>query len=164
MFLISQKNDTICSSATGVFACKITLVNDQNIFYDQEFVSLDKVLWYSRSGVRTFLKNEKKVDYVDIGAEINYMRMCLRKNHNEWKSGVICQVFGTGVAAAGAALISTTEVNSTSDLGTQIGIAGGLLALVGQIIVLDSHKWIGRAGAGVSLNQNGIGVLYRFKN
>jgi hypothetical protein len=164
MFLISQKNDTICSSATGVFACKITLINDQNIFYDQEFVSLDKVLWYSRSGVRTFLKNEKKVDYVDIGAEINYMRMCLRKNHNEWKAGTLCQVFGTFIAASGVFLIQTAEVKSTSDQGTQFTIVGGLLALVGQIIVLDSHKWINRAGAGVSLNENGIGVLYRFKN
>lgn len=68
----------------------------------------------------------------------------LQKAHEQYSSGTLILGIGVATAAIGTVLhISSTENNNPAK---GLMIAGGATTVVGGIIQIDSHKWIGRAG------------------
>ena len=80
----------------------------------------------------------------------------LTKCHKQWTTGL--GVVGSGFIVSGfGILISSTNgvykssYNSVSNPkdGAYIIGAGGLISLIGSIIMIDSHKYIGRTGLNI---------------
>ena len=86
---------------------------------------------------------------IKISDELTYIRNNLNNCHKEYRTGLIFIGVGIGVGTIGA--LTHTSV---------ISIIGGVSGLVGTIIMIDSHKWIGRIGIGVA--GNGVNVKYVF--
>ncbi len=112
----------------------------------------------------------KVVKFVNVVDELNFLKNNLSKSHSEYKTGLKISLAGLGVIGAGA-LISTfknvthnnykTMMSTTIEMN-QIGagvICFGILGeLVGRVIMIDSHKWLGRASVGIG----GKGVTVKY--
>lgn len=108
-----------------------------------------------------------------IEANVNHINTNLIKCHEQWRDGLGITVFGIGVSTLGVVIINQNYNNYTSgshnikpsnyknneNVGLIITGVGGLTSLIGTIIMLDSHKYIGKAGLGI----NGNAITYRFK-
>jgi hypothetical protein len=70
-----------------------------------------------------------------LRASMIFVREQLNESHHQFKSGLMVGVLGF------AASCSAIPLNSPEVL-----IFGGVLQLMGGLIMLDSHKYIGRAG------------------
>lgn len=107
-----------------------------------------------------FKQIETKLSELDKNTQI--LQSNLDKCHKQWVRGGSLCVFGvvtTGVASG--LYIQGIQDKSTETIATSklfLGI-GGLFTLVGSVIMIDSHKWIGKSGLSVS---NG-GIVYKFK-
>ncbi len=155
-----SQNDTIVKKNSKSITCTITLVNEGAVFYKDKKDNGDQVLisdvaYYSQSGKRTYVNNiaNMRTDSVLISDELNYLKRCLVKSHQEYCAGI--GVIGLGIAGTVGVGLADIEDKNILLLFTS-GIS-----LVGTIIVIDSHKWFKRAGLGI--NKNGIGVKYIFK-
>jgi nucleoside recognition membrane protein YjiH len=85
------------------------------------------------------------------------IQMNLEKCHKLWSTGLIMNFAGIAISAGGLASINTSNIQS-SDFG--LPIAGGVMSLIGTIVMINAHKYIGKAGLGLSAN----GIRYRFKS
>lgn len=86
----------------------------------------------------------------------------LTKCHNQWGYGAGVTGAGIGFSGIGTWLLIETNTNPTQKdptVGYAMIAGGGLLQLIGTIVMLDSHKYIGKAGLSLS---NG-GIKYTFK-
>lgn len=68
-----------------------------------------------------------------------YMRENFKKSHNEFSIGL------AGVFLGGA--VSATSLALEGDSKTRFIVIGSFLSTVGMFVMLDSHKFIGRAGS-----------------
>jgi len=77
-----------------------------------------------------------------------YMRDNLNRAHSQFVTGAGMTLGGIAVASLGAILEPTTNEDGSIDDSAQKAtiIGGSVLALVGAIFMIDSHKYIGRAG------------------
>jgi hypothetical protein len=66
-----------------------------------------------------------------------YHSECFRACQKEFITGAIISLAGLGISAVSLAL-------DPIKLGISLG--GSALSLIGGIVMIDSHKWIGRAG------------------
>lgn len=86
----------------------------------------------------------------------------LNKCHNQWGYGAGVTITGFGFSGIGTWLLIESDKYSTSNdqtVGYAMIAGGGLISLIGTIVMLDSHKYIGKAGLSLS---NG-GIKYTFK-
>lgn len=171
LFSYSQ-NDTIFTKEGKVIVGQITLINDQNVFYMnkkgyEETVHLSKTNYYVKGGIKSivnYVDNSNQItilnstDTVNLTQEINYMRNCLLKSYNQFKIGAISFCSGIAVSGIGVALIS-----KQSQLSLPLYGLGGLVSIIGAAIMIDSHKWIGKAGLGMSGKGDSVTIYYRFK-
>ncbi len=97
----------------------------------------------------------------NIKEELDYMKECFRKCHNNYSIGVGISIVGLLVAASGISIDAkkATINDSNSNIGIYMIYSGLGLSLIGSLTVMNSHKWIGRAG----INANGIGVNIKRK-
>lgn len=80
----------------------------------------------------------------------------LTKCHKQWTTGL--GVVGSGFIVSGfGTLISATNGSNPKDGAYIIG-AGGLISLIGSIIMIDSHKYIGRTGLNIEVGK----ITYKF--
>jgi len=93
-----------------------------------------------------------------INKEIESIQTNLFDCHKQYRTGLITSlagfvIVGSVIAANNNPSVKVRESNQT--YGKYIMIAGGVCSLIGSIIIIDSHKFIGRAGVGqVSLTWN----------
>jgi hypothetical protein len=157
--------------------CRITLVNDANIFYSyrkkktewSEFIPLSSVKEYYQNGTKGVIisKPDNTLEIVDSNqvSVRGYLTLIWTAGdeliiaHNHYYLGMALSALGGVVVATGA---------NGVDAKTKAGIGGGLL-LIGAILMIESWSHIGRAGellkgSSVSLGatQNGLGLCYRF--
>lgn len=100
------------------------------------------------------------------------MQNNLNKCHKQWVDGLGINIFGLGVSALGVVIVNQNYNNYSANSGNikpsnyknneNVGLiitgVGGLAMLVGTIIMIDSHKYIGKAGLGIDNN----GIVYKF--
>ncbi len=158
----AQQNDTIVRKNGTLFSCTIAQVADTVIYYSgsEDYskdkidklpkIKLRKVQLYKNAGV--WYNNKKEVvanpvREINIGDEMKFMRENLRKCHNIYSVGIGLQLFGMGGIAYGAVS------------GESIGyLAGSGLALVGTLLSVYSHSFLGNAAVGIG----GAGLKFRY--
>lgn len=84
---------------------------------------------------------------VTISNELKFIRMNLRKSHNQFKTGAV--MYAASVIPIGLGFASNQP---------PLIYAGGVISLIGTIVMINSHKYIGRAGIGFG----GEGVKVRY--
>jgi len=95
---------------------------------------------------------------VELNNEI--IQSNLKKCHNQWRDGLGITVFGLGTSIIGSYMsLNADNIGDKSNVGIIIVGVGGITSLIGTIIMLDSHKYIGKAGLNIEAN----GLVYRFK-
>lgn len=80
----------------------------------------------------------------DLQAGQYKIELNLQKANEQYSSGTL--LLGIGVATSVIGAMLHTQSDDPGPAGTSLMIGGGATALVGGIIQIDSHKWIGRAG------------------
>lgn len=102
-------------------------------------------------------KAQSKIDtipkQVKIQDEFIYMRKCLKKAHKQYSDGLVISLTGLTMAAG----FSLYKDPNKRVFFTYLG--SGLM-LTGSIIMIDSNKWLGRAGIGIG--GSGVNVKYVF--
>jgi len=86
----------------------------------------------------------------------------LAKCHKQWIHGGGLNIAGVGFMGIGTWLLvetTTNPIRKDPTVGYCMIGAGGILSLIGTIVMLDSHKYIGNSGLSI---QNG-GIVYKFK-
>ena len=81
--------------------------------------------------------------------------------HKKWTKGLNISGVGFMVTVFGGYTVMNynNNSNSTTNIGLVITGTGGLLSIIGSLIMIDSHKYIGRSGIGIGSN----GITYNFK-
>ncbi len=169
-FCYHAQTDTIFKKDKKQIICSITFINNNSIFYTErkdpgKYIDLGLVSIYSLNGKRTDpSKPENKIifpvqtpDTISVALELDYMKTCFRNHGRQYYTGVITVLSGFAVTGGGTAL-SLTNTNA----GAAIAGIGAVVTLVGTIIMVDSHKWIRRAGLGINGKGNSVGIYYRF--
>jgi hypothetical protein len=89
----------------------------------------------------------------------NNTALNMQKCHSEFKTGAYL-IIGS-IFLEGAVLINSGNNSSASaQPTTQINILAGISGLIGTILIIDSHKFIGRIGK-LQINPNGL--IYHLK-
>lgn len=104
----------------------------------------------------------KIINQLNVQAEsINRMSLYLDYCDGRYRTGSIMAISGVGITGAGLLInsLGNGEGNSNSNAPIIVSGIGGLLTLIGGILIVDSHKWIGRAGR-VKVDKNSIS--YKF--
>lgn len=83
--------------------------------------------------------------------DLTYVKENLNRSHEEFKKGTI--LIGCGLTFS--SLVFTTNP-SDYKMQRTILVIGGLMTATGVIFQIDSHRWIGKAGA------SGLTVGYKF--
>jgi len=88
---------------------------------------------------------------------INRMSTYLDYCDSEYRTGTILTMSGIAAGSAGLLFegLGNGQGNENSNAPVIVAGIGGLLTLIGTIVIVDSHKWIGRAGR-VRLDANKI--------
>jgi hypothetical protein len=171
IYFLGAQNDTIFRKEGSSISTRITLVTEQSIYYllstgDGAEIDLNEVRMYSQSGIRydpqlvssQIQKSKTTVDTVYISKELYYLKHCLRKGHVEFLNGTATMCFGITFTSFGTYL----AVNEQSGAAPLL-VIGSVLSTIGTIIMIDSHKWFGRAGQGVNGKGNEKAIYYKFK-
>ena len=164
-----SQTDTIFKKDKSIMVCTITFANNDNIFYSEKkdpgkFIDVKKVSLYSQNGKRTDPSLIKVVsvphttDTISAALEIEHMKYCFRRFSKEYNTGVIIGLAGFGVSGIGLA-ISRSDENA----GFAIAGAGFIATLIGGIIMIDSHRWLHKAGFGINGKGNSVSIYYTFK-
>ncbi len=99
----------------------------------------------------------------EVNANMQIMQLNLIKCHKQWNIGLTATVFGMGSVVIGGIITISDNIDPSHDKSNKTGLifsgVGGLIMLVGEVIMLDSHKYINKAGLGLSNK----GLVYRFK-
>jgi len=92
---------------------------------------------------------------------INRISLYLDYCDGRYRTGTIMAMSGLGITGAGLLInsLGNGEGNSNSNAPIVVSGMGGLLTVIGGILIIDSHKWIGRAGR-VKVDKNSIS--YKF--
>lgn len=154
------QQDTIFTKNGVTILCTITGITSDNIFFTNSegqkgrYVDKRKVVRYSQEGKTAFTTPVIK-DSASADKELNFLRSCLKRHSKEYFTGVTI----TGVGLAGS-IVGGALSAEFPDTGFPIIIASGVVALVGTIVTIDSHKWFKRAALGVT--GSGAYVRYTF--
>lgn len=165
---LGAQQDTIQTKNERLITCNILHVGMASIEYKDQsekikYIDLFQVQWFSNNGKRSEGRSRSKEvvtmkkDTVNLTEELTYLRFCLTKFHNQYTTGQSITFFGTALGAT-SLFITKDQV-----FRQQLGIGGLVILLVGIGCTIDAHKWLGRAGWGVSGKGNSVEVHYRFK-
>jgi len=166
-FCLAQ-DDTIFTKQKLVIPCTIILETYNSIEYthadgDALQIDLFRVEKYSKNGTRikggAKPKNVliKRTDTVDISAELLHLRTCMSKFHAQYTTGLSFMLIG------GSLMGTSLFFDQGDNMRTGLGIGGVVIALVGIATSVDAHKWMQRAGLGVSGKGNSVEIIYRLK-
>jgi len=167
LLLAQDYPDLIIKENGDTLKCKITFVNDQNIFYNYKhkkseksaYISLGEVSNYSNEGIvskpdlKILPKSENPVSSMPSSSAGDE----LMKTTDIMNIGFVFQ--GIGLAAAGMSLTVGTDGNAMKTLGyTSIGAS-----LVGTVLIIVGVQHIGKAGRLMSsrVTFSGSGFIIR---
>ena len=187
--LSNSQTDTIFKKDKSTIICTITFANNDNIFYSEKkdpgkFIEVKKVSLYSQNGKRTdpslikvissdpslvkptstepslvkVIAAPHLIDTISATLEIEHMKYCFRRFSKEYYTGVIVGLAGFGISGIGLAIARSDE-----NAGFAIAGAGFIATLVGGIIMIDSHRWLHKAGFGINGKGNSVSIYYTFK-
>lgn len=95
------------------------------------------------------------MDTVSITEQVDYMRKCFIKSNEKYVLSKFVKFFSVTPIIAGSAVLV-----SDPNLATFFFVLGGGLQIAGFAIDMSSHRWLKKAGYGLSGRLNG--VVYTF--
>jgi hypothetical protein len=90
-----------------------------------------------------FAQDSTKIYLQQLKSSIIYTRNNLEKAHKEFTTGWIISAGGIAVSIAGTSISSDASQGSSTNALVYIG---SFITLIGMITIIDSHKFVGRAG------------------
>lgn len=103
---------------------------------------------------------KQKILALETNTEI--LQSNLNKCHKQWSLGLGINAAGLGFSGVGTWLLIETSTNPTRKdptVGYAMIASGGVLSLIGTLVMLESHRYIGEAGLSFSKG----GIVYTFK-
>jgi len=162
------QNDTIFTKQKLIIPCTISLETYNSLEYTDavgktQWIDLFSIEKYSKNGIRikggAKPKNTMytKTDTVDISAELLHLRTCMSKFHTQYTAGFSFMLIG------GSLMGTSLFFDQGDNLRTGLGIGGAVFVMVGIVTSIDAHKWMQRAGLGISGKGNSVEIVYRLK-
>lgn len=167
---LQAQQDTIFRVSGPAIVCTITHIEAEYIYFDvykskDRYIHKENVLYYSVNGKRenalvpmAYQPGGSLKDTVILSQELDFMKQCLRKCHKEYIIGLS--------AIGGAALLNVTGgllLEGSAEVGITMIFLGVVSFIAGEYMMIDSHKWINRAGLGLTGRGGQVGVYYRLK-
>lgn len=160
-FTAGAQLDTI-HTITGIkIACKIIDISDSALRYRpvggwRQTIPLRQLSSYTykrerytlRDGstsqkpepLNTAVQTTQPDKTAELQAQVGHMQACLRKSHEEFRTGLIL------VGASMVLSFAVSQLNQDSPTGRAGIYVTSALGITGLIMMIDSHKWINRAG------------------
>jgi len=117
----------------------------------------------SKGQVDTLNKSKSiETRLLELEKNTEILQSNLKKCDAQWSYGVGVNITGLAFSGIGTWLLIETNTNPTQKdptVGYAMIAGGGIISLIGTIVMLDSHKYIGKAGLSLT---NG-GIKYTFK-
>lgn len=88
------------------------------------------------------------IDSINYGKAIMFITNNLHESHSQFKIGTGFFFVGTAGVIIGTVMKPHYDMDNKVKYDGKIAVVaiGGVLQLIGSILWIDSHKWIGRAG------------------
>jgi hypothetical protein len=128
--LVSEcRSQTIITNNDGK---KVALQPDGTWEYVDEYKNLDSL----------------KRRILNIESNQKHIQFNLDKCHKQFRTGLLLGIAGTALTLFGAHIDSQRLTDKTIDNNKPTGLVtiGSIITSVGAIVIIDSHKFIGRAG------------------
>jgi hypothetical protein len=113
----------------------------------------------SNSLITTQLSDSIKI--ANLESNIAIIQNNLSKCYDQYRIGTGLIICGTAVTITGSLIKPSATKDATGEtydytLKNAVMIGGGVIAFIGWIIQVDSHKYIGRASNHIKIKSNGI--------
>lgn len=98
-------------------------------------------------GLSTMAQSQQSVDslkaeILKVNNDLQYVKMNLAKSESKFKRGILIATLGYSITITGGLMLGRKQ----DDLGKVLLVAGGVTGSVGTVLMLDSFKYLGRAG------------------
>lgn len=131
----------------------ISIIAKSQMFGDKVYTYGDTI---KKDPIKTDTVYVFKRTLEEMNTDVYIMRENLKRCHTQYTNGLGITVGGILVSGIGISVL--IEKNNTTPVAVMC-VVGGLLTIIGQIVMIDSHKYINKAGLGISNN----GIVYKFK-
>jgi hypothetical protein len=165
---VSAQQDTLFTKSNRIIPCTIMNVGLVSLEYREKsdtlkHIDLFQLRQYSQNGARKLTRsriNELNKggikDTVNVGEELAHLRYCLSKFHTQYTTGLSISLVGGALAG------SSFFITKDATFRQQLGIGGVVILLAGLGCSMDAHRWLGKAGWGVSGKGSNVEIHYRF--
>lgn len=92
-----------------------------------------------------------RAEILRLRTDLDHTRANLRTSHRRFRSGILVSGIGYSITIIGGILLGSQDY---SDWGQPLVLAGGVVGFSGALLLLNSNKFIGRAG-GLSVSGRG---------
>ena len=83
-----------------------------------------------------------KAEILQLRKEVSTIQVNLATSEKKFKRGILVATIGYSVTITGGLMLGRKQ----DDLGKALLVAGGATGVVGTILMVDSFKYLGRAG------------------
>lgn len=84
-----------------------------------------------------------RAEILQLRSDLDATRENLRISHQKFRSGILVSGIGYSITILGGVLLGSQDY---SDWGQPLVVAGGVVGFSGALLLLNSNKFIGRAG------------------
>ena len=92
-----------------------------------------------------------RAEILRLRTDLDATRANLRTSHRKFRSGILVSGIGYSITILGGVLLGSSRY---SDWGQPLVVAGGVIGFSGALLLLNSNKFIGRAGGDPPVARN----------
>ncbi len=113
----------------------------KNCFLIISFFLLSHFLFAQQSPASADIEELKK-EIISLNTQVDHIQLNLGQSQNKFKRGIAVATIGYSVTITGGLMLGRKNDN----LGKALLVAGGALGVTGTFMLVDSFKYLGRAG------------------
>ena len=113
--------------------------------------SLSSVVYAQTSPSADLNPDSLRAEILNLRTDLDHTRANLLASHKRFRSGILVSGIGYTITIIGGILLGSEDY---SEWGQPLVLAGGVVGFSGAILLLNSNRFIGRAG-GMSAHQTG---------
>lgn len=81
-------------------------------------------------------------EILSLRNDVDHIQLNLAKGEKKFKRGILVATIGYSITITGGLMLGRKQ----DDLGKALLVAGGATGIVGTVLMVDSFKYLGRAG------------------